>query len=807
MLALSGGVSAAAQVSASQERFSPLADGYIERARSMRDAGNYAGVIDQLMHLDTQGVKLTPAEAEEYTYLLADACYHRDDADCLRLLQQFLDDYPASPLAPKVAVIIGDFYFFRHDWADALEAYNRCQPDRLNSDEKALFNYRQMLCQLKTGHFKEASVGLRKIKDIPGYENAYNFYKAYLDYIDGRFNDAYNRFAKVPEGIKGLDAGYYMAQIEYSRGEYEKVIGRGTALLKRNPDPELAPEIDRIVGLSYFKLHDLTRAGNYLTDYLKDTPAEPEADALYAIGAIEYDEGRYNAAVQHFSMITDRPDAIGQGAWLYLGQCYLRQNNPSSAALAFEKAYRMSYDKEVSETALYNYVTALTSGGKVPFSSSSQLLEEFVTKYPDSQYTPEVEAYLATAYYNDRNYARALKYIDSIKNPGPDILAAKQKILYELGIEAFSNGNSQQAADYLQQCVAMKGADRALTAQACLWLGDAQFSLGNYKEAVKSYQSFVKDNSSTENKALGYYDLGYALYKTGDYSAAAQSFSSALSARPNLEERLVDDAKVRLGDCLYYTGQYAKAKEAYTSAIDRRAADTDYALYRRALIYGLEGNTKSKLADLGRAEKDYPDSRWRSKILLEQAVTYEETGQAGLASEAYKKRLATNEVDLDELLRMAATMNKAGKYDDLLDVVERIRHAGGLEADELAEIDLYEADALLALNRAPEAAVIYEHLAENPSSLQGSKATVQLAEIDLKNGKYDAARARMEEFTDLGSSHQYWLARGFIALADAYKGLGQTSLAREYMSSLQANYPGTEQDIKNMIATRLKNWR
>lgn len=810
VVAATGAVPAAAQSgpSASAERFSPLASGYIERARAMSAGGNYAGVIDQLMHLDTQGITLSEQDAEEYTRLLADAFYHRDDADCLRLLRQFVDDYPASPYAPKVAVQIGDFYFFRHEWANALEAYGQCQPDRLNRDEKAEYYYRLMLCRLKTGHFSEAATALAQIRDAAGYGEAYNFYKAYLDYIDGRFDAAYGRFVKVPEGIKGLDAGYYMAQIEYSRGEYDKVIARGSRLLRANPDPELAPEIDRIVGLSYFKTGQLTQASNYLTEYFRTTPAEPEADALYAMGAIEYADGRYSAARQRFMEITDRADAIGQGAWLYLGQCYLRQNNPSSAALAFEKAYRLNYDAEVAETALYNYVTALTKGGRVPFSSSSKLLEEFVSRYPDSQYTPEVEAYLATAYYNDRNYAQALKYIDSIKDKTPEVLAARQKILYELGVEAFSNGDSEKAVGYLRQCVATEGGDRGLTAQASLWLGDALFSLGRYKEAVKSYQVFVKDNVSGENKALGYYDLAYAQYKSEDYSAAAANFASALSARPVLEERLANDARIRMADCLYYTGQYKKAADAYTKAVDANAADADYALYRRAMLHGLDGNTKQKLADLTRAEKDYPDSRWMSKILLEQAQTYEETGQAALAAEAYKKRLAANnDVDIDELLRMAATMNKAGKWADLLDVTARIRRAGGLEADELAEIDLYEADALLALGRSADAAPIYVRLAENTSSLPGAKAMVQLAEIEIKNGDFEEARQRMEEFTDLGTPHEYWLARGFIALADAYRGLGQNSLAKEYIVSLQDNYPGGEQDIRDMIAVRLKKWK
>ena len=801
-------VPAMAQVSASPQRFSPLAPGYMERARTMSNAGNYDGVIDQLRHLDTQMVRLSPDEAEEYTYLLAEAYYHRDDADCLRLLLDFRKTYPASPLAPKAALAIGDFYFFRHQWAQALEAYEECDLNRLNNDDKTLYSYRRGLCLIRTGHFNEARSLISSLRNKEEYKDAYNFYTAYLDYIDGKFNDAYTRFKKVPEGIPGLNAGYYLAQIEYSRGEYQQVISRGTSLLRNNPDPELAPEIDRIVGLSYFKMGDYRRSYTYLTDYLSTTEAVPEPDALYALGAVDYAEGRYNAAIQRLTEVTDLENSIGQGAWLYLGQCYLKQDKPSAAALAFEKATKMDYDSTVTENAFYNYITALTNGGKVPFASSAEMLEEFVKSYPDSRYASQVEQYLATAYYNDRDFAKALKFVNSVRNPSVELTGIKQKILYEMGIEAASNGRSDEAIDYLSQCVAMRGHDKNLAAQASLWLGDEYMSLGNYKDAISNYQTFVRDDTSSDNRALGYYDLAYALYKIKDYAGAAANFASALNAKPALDARLVNDARLRRADCLYYLGKNSEAAKLYSQTIADKATDADYALYRRAIMHGLEGDTKAKLADLTKLESDFPESRWLSKALLEMAVTYEETGQPALAADAYKKRLQVAEdVDIDELIRMAAAMYQAERWEDLLDVVDRIRHTGGLEADELAEIDLYEADALAGTSDFDDAREIYERLAENPASLQGAKATVMMAEIDIRNGDYDSACDILEEFTDNGSPHQYWLARGFIALADAYNALGDTSLAREYILSLQENYPGNENDIKQMINSRLKSWK
>ena len=79
-LALSAGVlCASASTLSRQDRLSPLAAGYLERAKIMLTGGNYAGVIDQLKHLDTQNIALQPSEREDCAYLLALAMYQRGE--------------------------------------------------------------------------------------------------------------------------------------------------------------------------------------------------------------------------------------------------------------------------------------------------------------------------------------------------------------------------------------------------------------------------------------------------------------------------------------------------------------------------------------------------------------------------------------------------------------------------------------------------------------------------------------------------------------------------------------------------------
>ena len=324
--AVGGTGTAVGQVSASPARFSSLASGYMERARTMSQEGNYAGVIDQLRHLSTEGVELTAEDKEESCYLLADAYYQRGEKECVDLLRNFIRQFPASPLAQEANLKIGDYYFFHHDWAEALGQYSNLDLGRLNRDQYILYSYRLGLCQIKTGHFAEAATTLQVLKNVPNYKNAYTFYSGYLEYINGDYDKAYNLFSQVKGGEHGLDASYYIAQIDYTRGRYEEVANKGAQLLNslNAENMELAPELNRITGLSLFKLNQPSKARGYLLRYAETTPDNPAPDAIYALGVCDYEDGDYTKAAERLSTLTEGNDAIAQSAWLYLGQCDMK---------------------------------------------------------------------------------------------------------------------------------------------------------------------------------------------------------------------------------------------------------------------------------------------------------------------------------------------------------------------------------------------------------------------------------------------------------------------------------------------------
>lgn len=931
--------------------------GFLHFGRRMSDAGNYRGTIDQLQHIDTENIPLTPAEREEYLFLLGDAYYHTSDRRCLRLLDAFLDSYPASIHNRDARLDIADFFFFAHYWDEALADYDRLDIDSFDATTRDRCAYRKALCLIQLGDYAAARPLIRSISQNKDYKTAATYYDAYIDYAEGRDREALDKFDRVNRllrqeerrtGESGLYPDYYIAQLLFRKGDMRGCVAMAENLLRRDLQPSLNLSTRRVLGMALYEEGDLTRARGVLDSYVEDAGADATPDAIYALGACEYADGDLAAAATRFSRVADEDSAIGQGASLYLGQIEAARGSASAAAMHFERACRMGYDRNVAETALYNYVAARTKGGNVPFDSSVGLLEQFINSYPDSRYAPIVERQLAGLYYGQGDYDNALRAIDRITSPSAADLEALQKILYAAGSEALSTGDASRAARLLKRCADIRGGDPDVRCQAGIWLGDALYALRDYAGAERAYSTASASGKAGDNKALLEYNLGYALLMQDKFRQAERAFRKAMT--PSLPAELRRDAEMRLADCKYYTGDYDGALSDFARLRD--GANADYALYRHAQMLGLRGDLAGKIRELESFERQYPSSRWLSNALTELADTYASQGDNVRAAAAYGRMLerypvapgaskaamgranalmASGNVDeavaayeeillsrpasdearmadrelrrhyaaahrldeyaefiadipgysidaaeLDDLAYSAAEseylddrtdvgairryiekypsgrhiaeaysiyaawLSDAGQHKEALmayrelerrggteyaaeaytgimrnadsvttrlEYARRLRESGGADADALEEADFYEGSALIAGESPRTAAAgekILRRLAENPYTLFGARSAVTLATRLLENGDAAGARDMMEEFTSSGSGQQYWVARGFITLADAYTALGKDSLAKEYLRSLRQNYPGDEADIRRMINQRLK---
>ena len=324
---------------------------------------------------------------------------------------------------------------------------------------------------------------------------------------------------------------------------------------------------------------------------------------------------------------------------------------------------------------MYNFVAARMDGGRTPFGSSVALLEEFLQRYPGSQYAAKVEEYLITGYMTDNNYEKALASIERIKRPSQQVLAAKQRVLYELGTRDLASKRVKQALSRFEQSKALGKYNSAIETECDLWIGDCQYRLGQYAAASRSLTSYLRRaGSEGYNGMVANYDLGYSRYAERRYSDARKIFER-VAADSNAGADVRADAYNRIGDCYYYASDFGSAADYYDRSLQLNPSSGDYAIYQKALMRGLQRDHNGKIELLDEMMRRYPRSGLMASALLENADSQVSLNQPGSALSTYEKLVSgygSTQQGRQGCLQMAITLMSTGKKDKSIDAYRRV---------------------------------------------------------------------------------------------------------------------------------------
>ena len=794
--------------------------------------------------IETKTIPAFPNPEEAFNRIKT--AYHFQEAQTPELIKHFINSFPASTYSAEARFLLANWYFFAKEYQLALNYYSEIPNDAFSGDAKEELLYRKALSQLKTGFYNEAAQLFRSLVSSKNFGDPSAFYIAYIDYVNGQYQSAYEGFSKIKKtGKKGSEAEYYLNQIDYKNGDFKKVATTSERLLSTGTIPEeLKAETMRVGGLSFFKLGDKVTAEKILSGYNAAAGDGAELTAIYALATIYYENGDYDKALPLFTIVTDYPGELSQSAWLYIGQIYLKQGDMSAAAMAFNKASKESWSPVVTETASYNLAVTSASGMTLPFADAAAAMESFIDTYPYSQYTSNLTSYLANAYYGRRDYVKAINILDKIASPQQKDKDLRQKILYHLGVEALRQKDLDGAIKYLSQAISSAYPDNEVAAQAAIWLGDAYYTRNNFTAATTAYERALASGKTGENTALTLYNLGYALMKLKQYSKAEKSFEKALALK-TLTPSQIMDAKLRYADCLYYTGKYAQALAIFKDIKLEGGQEGVYARIREADIIGRNGKVEEKISILESLVNNPDSGIWRNTVISRLADAYSEMGNDRKAAELYAKMLESDDKSSDNsqtyysLAANADNLYKAGDLaaaytaykhletsglsalypsaitgimhtskddSEIAEYAMKVASLPGISPEERNEALYMGAEAGLKLggrNRQDALSALYT-LARSSDREWGARAAVTLGEELLQQGETSAAEEILLNLIDSGSDNNYWLARGYITLADVYASQGKDYLARLYLETLRNSYPGDEKDINQMINSRLK---
>ena len=825
------------------------AAGYLERGKLMYESHNYAGAIDQLEHM-----RQLPCDAsfrEQADYYIALSRFERGEASSLSALQRFIEQYPASTLATDAQMRVGNYYFYRRQWESALLSYSLVRNRSLDLDKDEDLEYRRAYCNLRLGNYHEAQRQYYELERSPRYGGASDFYKAYLDYAQGDYSGAEEKFKRIPqESELGYQSQYYLTQIDYNKKKYNDVIAQGKELLQASQNDYFDAELNRLVGESYYHLDNDREARTYLRRYLDNPEGEPYRTAAYTMGVLDYRDGNYQAAVDDMLLVTDGSDALSQSAYLYLGQAKRQLGDLNGANMAFQQAAMMDCDRTVKETAYYNYAVGVSKGARTPFDKSVDLFEDFLNEYPNSRYKDNVEGYLVDAYMNTTDYQRALTSINRIKQPGAKVLKAKQNVLYNLGVQALANNRNKEADNYFKQAIAVGNYDKTTLNESRLWLAEAEYREGNYKEAAKQQQEYVKSISkSDDNYGIAQYNLGYSLYGQKRYAEAKTAFQNAIASK-QLSSDLTADAYNRIGDSQYYARDFAGAQTSYDQAtrLDKNTSG-DYSMYQKGIMMGLSHQYADEINQMDALVKAYPKSDLAPQALLEKGNAQALLGKNSDALKTYADLLKSypKSVEARKGLLQTALVNKSmDKEDAAIDAYKKVikQYPTSDEAQAAAEdmkliyadrgqlaefgkflnsvpnapkIDVTEVERLTfeaaekaAIDTKPSIDKMQQYLKDYPGGTYANKAKYYIARYHYGKGKYDEAMQAIDEALQAGGDASY--AQDALAMrSDILSRQGK--LAEALQSYKELAERATSDDNRTLaqlgalrVAKQLGNW-
>ena len=743
----------------------------------------YAAAQKEFMSVLESHENISVASKGNASYYVAKCAAELFHKDAEYLLLGFLKDYPGNVNDQNATYDLGIYYYRLKNYKKSIEWLEKVDQIDLADDRKDEINFKLGYAYYMTNDYDKSGKAFYKMKDGDSkYASAAQYYYAHIAYVSENYATALECFNKLKTSESFAPVvPYYITQIYYKQGRYDEVLKYAPGVLDTT-NSKNGIEIGRMVAESYYRKEDYKSAIPYLLDYERNSPNSGRVDD-YALGFSYYRTKEYEKAIPFLQKVTGVEDSLGQNAYYHLADCYLKSNNKRSARLAFQSAARMKFDPVITEESQFNYAKL---SYELNFQSAAiEGFTSFMKNYPQSAYIDQVNEMLVGLYANARNYKDALTAIEMVKNKTQSIKAAYQRVAYYRGVELFMDNNSADAVKLFTTSLSYP-IDQSLVANAQYWKAEAYYRLNNYDASIRSYADFQLTPAAVKSKNynLSNYNVGYGNFKKENYGEAQTAFRKYIRTKEETDPARFNDALLRIADCFFMLRDQGNALDYYNQAITAGAKASDYAIFQKAVIQGVQGKMSDKVATLQKLFDKYPKSvyfddglyeagqasmilsryddalRYYRRIISEfpsgsylrkaelgEALVYYNTNQDDKAMAAYKNivnkypKTSESKEALVQIKNISVSQNKVDDYVNYVknvpdaDVSDASQDSLTYEAAELRYTQGNCQDAVIDFNR---------YLDKYPNAIFKVNATYYKADCQYRNKQYDMALTAYE---------------------------------------------------------------
>jgi len=570
------------------------------------------------------------AESQEIktnsAYYLANTAIRLNEPNAQQQIEDFVKDYPTSPKRNQAYLDVAEYYFNFGDYNRAQSWFQKVNTSGFSYKQREQYQFQYGYTLFKNNNYKQAKSYFENLRTSAKYGADAKYYIGYMAYQEDRYDEATELFEEAQQQGSQRELSYFMSDMNFKLGNFEKAIELGLKKLPRSNRQERS-QLNKIIGESYFNLKQYDKALPYLKEYQGQRGKWNNTD-YYQLGYAYYKQGQYDKAIAEFNKIIDGKNAVAQNAYYHLAQSYIQSDKKPQALNAFKNAMEMDFDPSIKKDAFLNYAKLSYDIGN-SYESVPVVLNRYLDSYPNSDDAQSIKDLLIDSYLTSKNYKEAIDLLNKSKQYQDKVIW--QKANYYYAIEFFRAAEYQKALQYFNQSLSQP-LDKKITAKATYWKAETQYSLGQFEEALISFKAFETLPSARAVQEFRQvdYDIAYAYFKTKAYEQAKKHFKIAVIDLKNQDK--IFDAYVRLGDTYFVTNDYWSAMKNYNKALKMPGYNKDYVAYQKAISYGFVDKNETKIKEL----KDYV-SNFKSSVYLDDA--YYQLGNTYIAENNNPKGL------------------------------------------------------------------------------------------------------------------------------------------------------------------------
>ena len=757
----------------------PDSENNSEVYRIMGNAYYHLGNEDQAINMLSKYVSSTDSPLRGDLYILGVCYYNKGNySSAVNALGRTVRENDA--LSQNAYLYLGQSYLKLKDKNNARMAFEAAATSSFDKQvkEAAMYNYALLIHETAfTGFGESVTIFEDFLNDFPNskYADKVNDYLVEVYLTTKNYQAALNSIDKIKHpSTKILEAKqdilFQLGTQAFTNMELDKAVdlfSRAISLGAYNLESRNDAYFWR--GESYYRQGEYNKAISDYRTYLNNTRqrnTDMYALAHYNLGYSYFKLKEYGEALNRFrqyvNLESNQQTPAYADAYNRIGDCLFHNHQFAMA----EENYTRAAQLQPSAGDYSVYQKGFLLGLQKDYKGKISVMDRLIREFPESQYVDDALFEKGRSYVLlDNNQAAAASFEQLMRDFPQSSLARKAGV--QLGLIYFNDNQPEKAAD--------------------------------------AYKSVISNYPGSEEAKVALQDLKSVYIELNDINSFA-AYANSLGGNVRFEVSEQDSLTYLAAEKLFMRGDNEGARRSLTN-------------YLQTFPQGaFSSNANFYLASIAFAKKDLEEAKRLFSLVLESGDTkFREESWArkaeieyldkdyAAAMESFKHLQAVAENPENKEAAKLGLMRCAeliGQPQEALLAANDLLKEPKLSPEIMSEARYVRAKAYISLKQENKALADLKEISKDTRTIHGAEAKYLLAQLYYDNKDDKNAETVLMNFIENGTPHQYWLARGFILLADIYIRQGDDFQARQYLTSLQNNYKGDD-EIAAMIEDRL----